>query len=74
MIVGTVDSAGTKTGGDVKVTEDSNLTVNGRVIVVNGNTDAGSGGTFVVNYPSSGADDLISSGSYAMMQWREIRN
>jgi cytoskeletal protein CcmA (bactofilin family) len=82
IIVGTVDSDGNPIldpddnpiVGSVDVTEDSNLTVNGRVIVVNGNTDAGSGGTFVVNYPSSGADDLISSGSYAMMQWREIRN
>jgi hypothetical protein len=74
IIVGTVYPDGTKTGVAVKVSEDSNLTVNGRVLVVNGNTDAEDGGTFVVNYPSSDDDDLISSGSYAMMQWREIRN
>ncbi len=82
IIVGTVDSNGDPIlddNGDpivgaVKVTEDSNLTVYGRVIVVNGNTDAESGGTFVVEYPSSDDNDLISSGTYAMLQWREIRN
>jgi hypothetical protein len=74
VLVGTVYPDGTKTGVNVKVSEDSNLTVNGRVIVVNGNTDAEFGGTFVVNYPSSDDTDLISSGSYAMLHWREIRN
>jgi hypothetical protein len=79
VLVGTVtvDDEGkviSVSGGDVKVTEDSNLTVNGSVIAVAGNTDTGLGGTFVVNYQSSDDNDLISSGSYAMMQWREIRN
>ncbi|MEE9260420.1 MAG: pilus assembly PilX N-terminal domain-containing protein [Candidatus Scalindua sediminis] len=75
VLVGTVDSDGSNPiGGSVDVTEDSNLTINGRVIAVNGNTDAAFGGTFVVNYPSSDDNDLISSGSYAMMQWREVRN
>ena len=75
LIVGTVNQDGSSsTGGNIDVTEWSDLTVNGNVIAVNGNTDAEFGGTFVVNYPSSDDDDLISSGSYAMMQWREIRN
>ena len=75
VLVGTVDSDGSNPiGGSIDVTEDSNLTVNGRVIAVNGNTDAEDGGTFVVNYPSSDDSDLISQGSYAMLQWREIRN
>jgi hypothetical protein len=79
VLVGTVtvDEAGnviSVSGGDVKVTEDSNLTVNGRIIVVNGNTDAESGGTFVVNYQSYEDGDLIKPGTYAMLQWREVRN
>ncbi len=74
VLVGTVYPDGTKTGGDVKVTEDSNLTVNGRVLVVNGNTDAGTGGTFVVNYQSYEDGDLTKPGTYAMLHWREIRN
>ncbi len=85
VIVGTVivDEDGnfvSTTGGNVKVSENSNLTVNGNVIAVNtalankGNTDAEDGGTFVVNYQSLDGNDLISSGTYAMTQWREVRN
>jgi hypothetical protein len=75
VLVGTVDSDGSNPiGGNVKVTEDSNLTVNGNVIAVNGDTDTGLGGTFVVNYQSQDDNDLISSGTYAMTQWREVRN
>jgi hypothetical protein len=74
VIVGTVYPDGTKTGGDVKVTGDTtNLTVNGNVIAVNGGTDTGDGGTFTVDYQSQDDNDLISSGFYAMVQWREIR-
>jgi hypothetical protein len=79
VLVGTVtvDEDGrviSVSGGDVKVKDDSNLTVYGRVIVVAGNTDAGLGGTFVVNYPSSDDSDLTKPGTYAMLHWREIRN
>jgi hypothetical protein len=75
VIVGTVDEAGSViSGGNVVVTQDSNLTVNGRVIAVAGNTDAEDGGTFVVNYPSSYDNDLTKPGTYAMLHWREIRN
>ncbi len=74
VIVGTVYPNGTKTGGDVKVTDEfTNLTVNGNVIAVNGGTDTGTGGTFTVNYQSQDDNDLISSSTYAMVQWREIR-
>ncbi len=62
-------------GGDVKVTEGSNLTINGSVIVVNGDTDANLGGTFDVNYQAPPEDGtLTKQGSYAMFKWREIRN
>ncbi len=75
VLVGTVDEAGSViSGGDVIVKDDSNLTVNGRVIAVAGNTDAEFGGTFTVNYPSSDDNDLTKPGTYAMLHWREIRN
>ncbi len=80
VLVGTVDSDGSNPiGGNIDVTEDSNLTVNGNIIAVNtaigkGNTDAGTGGTFVVNYQSQDDSDLTKPGTYAMLHWREIRN
>ena len=80
VLVGTVDADGSNPiGGNIDVTENANLTVNGNVIAVNtavgkGNTDAGTGGIFTVNYQSLDGNDLINPGTYAMTQWREIRN
>jgi hypothetical protein len=61
-------------GGDVKVTEGSNLTIIGNLVVVDGNIDAGTGGTFLVDQQSANGNSVTKPNSYAMMQWREIRN
>jgi cytoskeletal protein CcmA (bactofilin family) len=74
VLVGTVYPDGSKTGGDVKVTEDSNLTVNGNVIAVNGGTDTGLGGTFVVNYQPLDDSNPIVQSSYTMTQWCDKTN
>jgi hypothetical protein len=75
LLVGTVDSNGNRTGGNIDVKGGSNLIVNGNVIAVLGNTDAKSeGGSFVVNYKSTVDSNLIKPGTYTMTQWREIKN
>jgi hypothetical protein len=75
LIVGTVDSNGSGiSGGNIDVKKGSDLTVNGNLIAVNGNTDALLGGALTVNYQSPSDSNLIVQGSYTMTQWREIRN
>ncbi len=75
LIVGTIDSDGSNpTGGNIDVRDGSDLTVNGNVIAVNGNTDALLGGSFVVNYQSPVDSNLIIQGTYTMTQWREVAN
>ncbi len=75
VLVGTVDSNGSNpTGGNIDVKKGSDLTVNGNLIAVNGNTDALLGGALTVNYQSPSDSNLIVQGSYTMTQWREIRN
>ena len=75
LLIGTINWDGSNlTGGNIDVKDGSDLTVNGSVIAVNGNTDALLGGSFVVNYQSPVDSNLIVQGSYTMTQWREIRN
>ena len=75
LLVGTVDSNGSNpTGGNIDVKGGSDLTVNGNLIAVNGNTDAMLGGALTVNYKSPVDSNLTLPGTYAMTQWREIRN
>ncbi len=75
LLVGTVDSNGSNpTGGNIDVKDGSDLTVNGSLIAVLGNTDASLGGSFVVNYQSPTDSNLTIQGTYTMTQWREIRN
>ncbi len=79
LLVGTVvvDQYGivtSKSGGNIDVKDNSHLTVNGSVLAVNGNTDALLGGSFVVNYESTTDSNFIKPSSYAMTQWREVRN
>ena len=74
VLVGTVDSDGSnKSGGNINVNDGSDLTVNGNLIAINGNIDAGSGGALTVTYQSPSDSNLL-AGSYTMTQWREIRN
>ncbi len=52
----------------------SNLTVNGNLIAVNGNTGASAGGALTVTYQSPVDSNLIVPGTYTMTQWREVIN
>jgi hypothetical protein len=75
LLVGTVDSNGSNpTGGNIDVKDGSNLTVNGNIIAVNGNTDTSLGGALTVTYQSLVDSNLIVPGTYTMTQWREVRN
>ncbi len=76
VLVGTIDSDGSNpTGGNIDIKDGSDLTVFGNIIVVFGNTDAATLGGYVkVNYQSTNDPNLIVQGTYAMTQWREIRN
>ncbi|MEE9259522.1 MAG: hypothetical protein V3U40_00220, partial [Candidatus Scalindua sediminis] len=75
LLVGTVDSNGSNpTGGNIDVKDGSDLTVNGNLIAVNGNTDASLGGALTVTYQSPSDSNLMVQGSYTMTQWREIKN
>ncbi len=75
LLVGTVDSNGSNpTGGNIDLKDGSDLTVNGSLIAVNGNTDASLGGALTVNYQSPVDSNLIIQGTYTMTQWREIKN
>ncbi len=75
LIVGTVDQDGSGiSGGNIDVKKGSDLTVNGNLIAVNGNTDALLGGSFVVNHEPMTDSNFIKPSSYAMTQWREVRN
>ncbi len=74
VIVGTVDSDGSnKSGGNINVNDGSDLTVNGNLIAINGNIDAGSGGALTVTYQAPSDSNLIAPNSYTMTQWREVR-
>jgi hypothetical protein len=75
LLVGTIDSDGSSpTGGNIDVKDGSDLTVNGSLIAVSGNTDASLGGALIVTYQSPVDSNLTIQGSYTMTQWREIRN
>ena len=75
LLVGTVNQDGSGlSGGNIDVKKGSDLTVNGNLIAVNGNTDASAAGNFTINYQSPSDSNLIKPGTYAMLQWREIRN
>ena len=73
--VGSVNPDGTGiSGGNIYVRDSANLTVNGSVISANGNTDAGSGGVFTVNYRAPTDINVSKPGSYAITSWREVNN
>jgi hypothetical protein len=75
LLVGTVDQDGSGiSGGNIDVKDGSILTINGKAIAVNGNTDASAAGAFTINYQPPSDSNLIIQGTYAMLQWREIRN
>ena len=76
LLVGTINEDGNDISDfhSIDVKDGSNLTVNGTVIAVNGNTDAMDGGELTVNYESPNDSNLMEPNSYKMTQWREIRN
>ncbi len=67
--VGTVDASNNITGGNFEVLDNSNFTVNGSAISLNGNTNSTSGGDFQVNYQAPSNSNLMKPGSYAIEQW-----
>ena len=51
----------------------SNLTINGSAITVNGNTDNQDNSTLTVNYQAP-TDSNLGSNSYTLSGWRDILN
>ncbi len=75
LLVGTVNQDGSGiSGGNIDVIDGSILTINGNAISVNGNTDASAAGVFTINYQPPSDSNFMVQGTYAMLQWREIRN
>jgi len=73
--VGTVNPNGSGiSGGNIYIRDNANLTVNGSVISASGNTDAGSGGVFTVNYQAPTDINLTRPGSFNLTSWREVNN
>ena len=71
--VGGVNEDGTNLqGGNLIIQDDAELTVNGGLATLNGDIQASSGATFVVNHIGNG-DSNLSNPDFDIENWREVR-